>query len=109
MILGYSNKIQSHAVQQKGVKAWCKENEVSMLQWTGNSPDMNPIENLWDVLKDEIHQVPITIKFQLIKRLSYIFGSIPLNKGFVLFFDCWHDKTCPSTFVCFRVLNEVLL
>ena len=30
---------------------------------------MNPIESLWDVSKDEIHEVPITNKTQLIERL----------------------------------------
>lgn len=53
----------------KRVKTWCRQNGVRVLPWAGNSPDMNPIENLWDVLKNEIHEVPITNKTKLIERL----------------------------------------
>ena len=35
----------------------CKR--ISVLEWPGNSPDMNPIENLWNVIKKVIcHQIP---------------------------------------------------
>lgn len=56
----------------KRVKTWCRQNNVQLLSWAGNSPDMNPIEGLWDELKDEIHQVPITNKTQLIERLIHV-------------------------------------
>ena len=46
----------------KRVKTWCRQNHVQLLSWAGNSLDMNPIESLWDELKDEIHQVPVTNK-----------------------------------------------
>ena len=53
----------------KSVKKWCADNGVELLPWAGNSPDMNPIESLWCLLKNEIHEVPITTKKQLIERL----------------------------------------
>jgi len=28
-----------------------KESKLSVLEWPGNSPDLNPIENLWTVIK----------------------------------------------------------
>lgn len=56
----------------RSVKAWCQENSVSLLPWAGNSPDMNPIESLWAALKDEIHEVPITTKKELIARLIHV-------------------------------------
>ena len=48
---------------------WCRDNKIRVLKWLENSPDMNPIENLWSILKDEIHAEPITIKKELIQRL----------------------------------------
>ena len=33
-----------------------KKNHLKLLQRPGNSPDMNPIESLEDILKDEIHK-----------------------------------------------------
>lgn len=53
----------------RSVKNWCQENGVELLPWPGNSPDMNPIESLWCILKDEIHSVPVTTKTDLIERL----------------------------------------
>lgn len=53
----------------KKVKAWFTKKNIRVLKWPGNSPDMNPIETLWDLLKDEIHLVPITTKTALIQRL----------------------------------------
>ena len=46
-----------------------KTNHLKILPWPGNSPDMNPIESLWDVLKDETHEIPITDKTQLTEHL----------------------------------------
>ena len=46
-----------------------KKNHSTLLPWPGNSPDMNPIKSLWDILKDEIREVPITNKTQLIEHL----------------------------------------
>ncbi|KAK6187514.1 hypothetical protein SNE40_005520 [Patella caerulea] len=53
----------------KRSKAWFQKNKIKVLDWPGNSPDMSPIETLWDTLKDEIHNVPITNKVDLIARL----------------------------------------
>ena len=56
----------------KAVKSWIAKNNVQVLPWAGNSPDMNPIENLWELLKEEIHSVPITTKTALIERLIHV-------------------------------------
>ena len=67
-----------HAV--KKVKSWCAKNEVKLLSWVGNSPDMNPIENLWYFLKEEIHSVPITNKNVLIEKLIHVWFHSPKIK-----------------------------
>ena len=36
------------------VKDWLKKNGIRILQWLSSSPDLNPIENLWDVLEDRV-------------------------------------------------------
>ena len=38
--------------RSKIVKKFLEENHVTMLDWPGNSPDLNPIENLWAKMKD---------------------------------------------------------
>jgi len=31
------------------------DNEFTVLQWPPQSPDLNPIEHLWDVVEQQIH------------------------------------------------------
>ena len=35
----------------RSTRQWLRDNEVTVLDWPAKSPDANPIENLWHVLK----------------------------------------------------------
>ena len=55
----------SHRTQK--VKNWHAENEVIRLDWPGNSADLNPIENLWSILKYDMKRKMIKNQRELIE------------------------------------------
>jgi len=54
---------------------YLKKNRIPLLSWPGNSPDMNPIENLWRIMKSELEKCTITTKDQLKKKIEEVWRS----------------------------------
>ena len=40
--------------RSKIARQWKEENSINVLQWPSYSPDLNPIENVWAILKSKI-------------------------------------------------------
>jgi DDE superfamily endonuclease len=55
----------------KTVKAWFARNKVNVLDWPGNSPDLNPIANSWFRLKRVVRERHSTNKRQLIETIIF--------------------------------------
>lgn len=55
----------------KSVKNFLNSSNVSLLLWPGNSPDLNPIENVWEMLKREVAKDQVTNKVKLIERIIF--------------------------------------
>lgn len=44
------------AHNSRSTRNWFQEHEVTVLEWPGNSPDLNPIENVWGYIKTQIRK-----------------------------------------------------
>ena len=53
----------------KSVTAFLASENIPLLKWNGNLPDMNPIENLWKLVKRRVSYEIISTKQALIERL----------------------------------------
>lgn len=60
-------------------KSWLLYNCPKVLDTPPQSPDCNPIENLWDYLEDRVRETPILNKEHLKKRLQEEWCKIPLD------------------------------
>lgn len=65
----------------KMITNYLNTQKVSILDWPDNSPDMNPIENVWNVLKDEFGKEKVTTKAESIDKIKYLwFHNAKMNQ-----------------------------
>ena len=64
----------------KATQQWCQENLQSFWKkadWPGNSPDLNPIENLWAIVKERVNEKgQINNRKELIQTLKLAWETI---------------------------------
>ena len=56
------------AHRSRFVKKWLKNNHVPVLECPKNSPDLNPIENAWNYMKNKVHEAHST-NIQILKEV----------------------------------------
>lgn len=58
------------------VQNWIAEHQVHMVDWPGHSPDLNPIENLWNYIKRDLGKLPILSIDALVERIRKLWTTI---------------------------------
>ena len=57
------------------INEWHERNNIQKIKWPGNSPDLNPIENLWAIMKSKLRRRIITNKRRLIEEIINIWRN----------------------------------
>jgi DDE superfamily endonuclease/Transposase len=62
------------------VQEFFKHNEITVLDWPSQSPDLNPIEHLWDFVKREVRKRGLTSIRDLKEKVKAIWDEITLEQ-----------------------------
>ncbi len=61
----------------KGTKSWFNDHGVTVLGWPANSPDLNPIDNLWGIVKRKMRDTRPNNADDLKAAIKETWASIP--------------------------------
>ncbi|GFV71037.1 transposable element Tcb2 transposase [Trichonephila clavipes] len=65
----------------RSIKAFLEERNIPLLDWLGNSPDINTIENVWELMKREMAKDVIANKTQIFERIIHMWNHHPQMQG----------------------------
>ena len=59
----------------KKVMAYFEEKGINVMSWPAQSPDLNPIENLWAIMKAKLRKVDCTSKAKLHEAIANLWEN----------------------------------
>ena len=60
----------------RSTKTWFDAHAITVLDWPANSPDLNPIENLWGIIERNMRDTRPKNKEELTASINEIWASI---------------------------------
>ena len=62
--------------KSKVVSEWINEKRIKVLEWPAQSPDLNPIENMWSIMKHHLGKINCTNKKMLLTEAEKVWQNI---------------------------------
>lgn len=60
----------------KSTKCWLRNKSINTMDWPSSSPDMNPIESLWGIMKRRLRSDPQRTVPELRQKIEEIWNSV---------------------------------
>lgn len=64
----------------KRAKSWFQAKKIDVMEWPAQSPDINPIENLWGDIKNAVHEAKPTNAAELWNVVQLAWARIPVER-----------------------------
>ena len=52
-----------------------EKNKIERIEWLAKSPDLNPIENIWAIVKRELEKINVTKQAEIIENIQEIWKN----------------------------------
>ncbi len=76
MLISFSSRTW-HLPTLPKLQSWFNDHGVTVLDWPANSPDLNPIENLWGIVKRKMRDTRPNHADELKATVKETWASIP--------------------------------
>ncbi|CAI2347796.1 unnamed protein product [Caenorhabditis sp. 36 PRJEB53466] len=63
----------------KHIKDWFRRRHVNLLDWPSQSPDLNPIEHLWEHVERQLRGIRASNANQKFDQLQFVWQAIPMS------------------------------